>query len=346
MVYLLAIAALGLVALLLTNRKPKAPEERPNRPPSDSFKHDVVPPVSAAKAAELSLPKQEVPTEDTSNESVKEGDTQEPPKERIVKTKNEAAKLRQRGDHKGAYKASKFLPPIKKGYQIFLKNMGITGLGYRREDAVAFIDDMNQALRLEREPDNSQDENAIKVIGLGDSGEYFLGYLPRFAALQIVKTDSFNAVYGRLVRAYRGTDDYIEIQLQIVGLKEKKQEFDAFAKGLPAQGHQKEYLTYWNIPFDESLTVGEAESIVHNHSEETRKDTKAWSEFQDYLKIIEDFEDDDNQESYGLAEVPRDVLIKTLRELRMELGSYEAISDEPDVLVERILEKHPELAIS
>ena len=344
MVYLLAIAALVLVVLFLANRKPKGTEDMSNRTPPDGVKQVVEVLGSGGASIEMHAPKP-VTKQNLTEEPEEKNVTQESPQERLVKPKNQATKLRQRGDHKGAYKASKFLPPIKKGYQIFLQNMGITGLGYRREDAVAFIDDMNQALRLEREPDNPQDENAIKVIGLGDFGEYFLGYLPKFAALQIVKTDSFDAVYGRLVRAYRGTDDYIEIQLQIVGLKEKKKEFDAFAKALPAQSVQKEYLHYWKIPFDESLTVGEAESIIFEHSEKARKDINAWSEFQDYLRIIEDFEDEDNQESYGLTKVPRDVLIKKLHELRIELGSYEAISDEPEILAERILEEHPEFSI-
>lgn len=344
MVYLFAIAALVLVVLIFAKRKPKGTEGMSNHTPPDGVNQVVEVFGSGGASIEMDAPKP-VTKQDMTEELEERDVTPESPKERLAKPKNQATKLRQRGDHKGAYKASKFLPPIKKGYQIFLQNMGVTGLGYRREDAVAFIDDMNQSLRLEREPDNPQDENAIKVIGVGDFGEYFLGYLPKFAALQIVKTDSFDAVYGRLVRAYRGTDDYIEIQLQIVGLKEKKKEFDAFAKALPAQSSQKEYLNYWKIPFDESLTVGQAESIVLEHSEKTRKDINAWSDFQDYLRIIEDFEDEDNQESYGLKNVNRDVLIKKIYELRVELGSYEAISDDPEMLVERILEEHPEFSI-
>lgn len=259
--------------------------------------------------------------------------------------KNEATKLREKGDHRGAYKASMFLPPIKKGYQIFLQNMGVKGLGHRREAAIAFIDDLNQTLRLEHEQDNPQDENAIKVIGLGDAGEYFLGYLPKDAALQIVKTKCLEAVYGRLVRAYRGTDDYLEIQLQIVGLKAKKSEFDAFAKKLPAQDSHKEYLKYWSIPFDDDLNVGDAELKISEHSSKARLDAKAWEEYITYQNLLDVFDDESQREYYGIQEVPRAVVMTTVKAMRDELGSYSEVADDPDAIAQRVLEEHPELAL-
>lgn len=259
---------------------------------------------------------------------------------------NEAAKLRRRGDFSGAYKASKFLPPIQKGYQIFLQNMGVTGLGYRRADAVAFIDDHNQSLRLEREPDNSVDRNAIKVIGIGESGEYFIGYLPKDAAAQITETNSFDSVYGRLVRAYRGSDDYLEIQLQIVGLKEKKEAFDAYAKNLPANESQKEYLTYWNLPFESELTTGLAQNLINEHMLTNRNNAAGLQEFRKYQEIIEEFQDEDQLEYHELKEVPRQVLIHTLTSLKEEVGSYEEIYDDLEMLADRIREAHPELALN
>ena len=259
--------------------------------------------------------------------------------------KNEATKLREKGDHRGAYKASMFLPPIKKGYQIFLQNMGITGLGFRREAAIAFIDDLNQTLRLEHEQDNPQDVNAIKVIGLGDSGEYFLGYLPKDAALQIVKTKSLNAVYGRLVRAYRGTDDYLEIQLQIVGLKTKKSAFDAFAKKLPALDSHKEYLKYWSISCDDDLTVGDAEQKISEHSSKARLDANAWQEYITYQNLLELFDDESQREDCGIQEVPRSVVMATVKAMRDELGSYSEVAEDPVSIAQRVLEDHPELTL-
>lgn len=259
--------------------------------------------------------------------------------------KNEATKLREKGDKRAAYKASMFLPPIQKGYQIFLQNMGITGLGNRREEAIAFIDDLNQTVRLEREPNNAQDANAIKVIGVGKSGEYFLGYLPKDAALQIVKTATFDAVYGRLVRAYRGTDDYLEIQLQIIGLKDQKKIFDAFAKQLPANDSQKEYLTYWGIRFNSELTVEEADNRIAEHSRKARLEPAAWKEYTTFLNLLEGLEDENQREYYGIKEVPREIAIATINAMKDELGSYEEVAEEPEAIAERILETHPKFAL-
>ena len=344
MMYFLAIAAVGLVLLVFFGSKKSRQVEAVKHSALEDDRLNTSEPkldVSANHAEQLGnivseknfSPKTvaaEVPHQRSAAENQK---------------KNEATKLREKGDHRGAYKASMFLPPIKKGYQIFLQNMGVKGLGHRREAAIAFIDDLNQTLRLEHEQDNPQDENAIKVIGLGDAGEYFLGYLPKDAALQIVKTKCLEAVYGRLVRAYRGTDDYLEIQLQIVGLKAKKSEFDAFAKKLPAQDSHKEYLKYWSIPFDDDLNVGDAELKISEHSSKARLDAKAWEEYITYQNLLDVFDDESQREYYGIQEVPRAVVMATVKAMRDELGSYSEVADDPDAIAQRVLEDHPELAL-
>lgn len=344
MMYFLAIAAVGLVLLVYFGSKKNRQAEVVKHSASV---HDRLntPELELIDSANHAEPPENIVVEKNSlPETVAAEALHKRPAAENQK-KNEATKLRERGDHRGAYKASMFLPPIKKGYQIFLQNMGIKGLGFRREAAIAFIDDLNQTLRLEHEQDNPQDVNAIKVIGLGDSGEYFLGYLPKDAALQIVKTKSLDAVYGRLVRAYRGTDDYLEIQLQVVGLKTKKSEFDAFAKKLSAQDSHKEYLQYWSIPFDDHLTVGDAELKISEHSSKARLDAKAWKEYITYQDLLDVFDDEGQREYYGIQEVPRAVVMATIKSMRDELGSYSEVADDPDAIAQRVLKEHPELAL-
>ena len=344
MMYFLAIAAVGLVLLAIfgSKRNEQAEVVKHSTLEKDGLNTQEPEVIVSRTGAEPS--KNIIREENFSPETVLAEEPHEGPTAENRK-KNEATKLRERGDHRGAYKASMFLPPIKKGYQIFLQNMGVKGLGFRREAAIAFIDDLNQTLRLEHEPDNPQDADAIKVIGLGDSGEYFLGYLPKDAAQQIVKTQSLDAVYGRLVRAYRGTDDYLEIQLQIVGLKAKKSEFDAFAKKLPAQDSQKEYLNYWSIGFDDQLTVGDAELKISEHSRKARLDAQAWEEYITYQNLLDVFDDESQREYYGIQEVPRAVVMATVKAMRDELGSYSKVADDPEAIAQRVLEDHPELTL-
>lgn len=348
MMYFLAIAILGAAFLWWAAGKSQEREIEAKRAAAEKERIEMAARESAeqARLAQLLAQVNHVPKVEPINPVKVEETNVEPIAVRAKKKiKNEATKLREKGDRRGAYKASMFLPPITKGYQIFLQNMGITGLGYRRQEAIAFIDDLNQTLRLEREHDNPKDENAIKVVGLGDAGEYFLGYLPKDAAVQIVKTDSFDAVYARLVRAYRGSDDYLEIQLQIIGLRTKKTEFDAFAKNLPAEESHKEYFKYWGIPFDLQLTVGDAELKIAEHSRAAQLDAVTWQEYKTYQKILDIFEDENQREYFGIKEVPRAILMATVNTMKNELGTYEEVDDDHDAIAERLIKEHPDLAL-
>ncbi|HQS26680.1 MAG TPA: hypothetical protein PKX95_05525 [Limnohabitans sp.] len=342
--YFLAIAAVGLALLVFFGRKKSHQVEAAKH--SDLEKDRLNTPNPEFKvSAKCTEPPEKIVSEKNLSPQTEAAEVPHQRQAAENHKKNEATKLREKGDRRGAYKSSMFLPPIRKGYQIFLQNMGVKGLGHRREAAIAFIDDLNQTLHLEHELDNPQDANAIKVIGLGDSGEYFLGYLPKDAALQIVKTKCLEAVYGRLVRAYRGTNDYLEIQLQIVGLKAKKSEFDAFAKKLPAQDSHKEYLKYWSIPFDDDLTVGDAEQEISEHSSKARLDARAWEEYTIYQNLLDVFDDESQREYYEIQKVPRAVVMATVNAMRDELGSYSEVAEDPDAIAQRVLEDHPELTL-
>jgi hypothetical protein len=147
------------------------------------------------------------------------------------------------------------------------------------------------------------------------------------------------------VRAYRGTDDYFEIHLQIVGLKAKKSKCDSFAKKLPAQDSHKEYLMYWSIPFDDDLTVGDAELKISEHSSKARLDAIAWEEYITYQNLLDVFYDESQREYYGIQEVHRAVVMAAVKAMRDELGSYSDVADDPDAIAQRVLEDHPELTL-
>lgn len=127
--------------------------------------------------------------------------------------------------------AAQLPEPIPPGYQIYCKDPSLAGSNYRRVDKLRFAESSGQTLRLEREPDNPKDPNAIQVIGDCIDDDYVIGYLPKQIAKQITNAGLFDVIKPRLCRIYIGErgDGYVEIQYQIVGPKSSKQQFDAAA---------------------------------------------------------------------------------------------------------------------
>jgi hypothetical protein len=82
-------------------------------------------------------------------------------------------------------------PEIPDGLQIFEERLEVAGIGYRRDEARAFASGRGLTLAFDREPENQQDRNAIKIIGqrktLFGSKRYFIGYVPRHVAAAIVE---------------------------------------------------------------------------------------------------------------------------------------------------------------
>lgn len=97
---------------------------------------------------------------------------------------------------------TRFLPPIPKGYQIFSRE-AVAGIQHRREDAQRFARSSSQTLALERELGNPHDANAIKVIGLSQGARFFIGYVPKETAEQIVGSALMDSVQPRLTQIYR-----------------------------------------------------------------------------------------------------------------------------------------------
>jgi len=78
-----------------------------------------------------------------------------------------------------------------------------------REDSVkGFIEGSARKVRLEPEPDNAYDPNAIRVMGIwkegGEEKEGMLGYIPKEIAADIEQDD----IVGCVNTVYRGTEDY------------------------------------------------------------------------------------------------------------------------------------------
>lgn len=121
--------------------------------------------------------------------------------------------------------------PIPEGFQIYAKELPLAGSKYKSNNKIEFATGKYRSLRLEREPDNAKDPNAILVIGECTDDEFELGYLPKDLAAQIAKSNLFSVVQPRLLRVYVGDrgDGYVNIQYQLIGPKADKPRFDAAA---------------------------------------------------------------------------------------------------------------------
>lgn len=234
-----------------------------------------------------------------------------------------------------------FLEPIPAGFQIYAERMPIAGIHLRKSEALNFAKAKNQELKLQREPDNEHDSNAIKVIGISGPNEYFIGYLPKELSEQLVLTGLFDSVLARLARIYVGRDDFLDIQYQIVGPKSSKKQFDDFLNSQPADSLQKEYFKFFGLPISRGLTTTQADQMIFEHTKKCPADEV--SEWEAYKNIVDEFEDKDFRESYELKKVSKTVLQDAIKQLKMEGKTYQYLESNIDELVAKILLLRPEL---
>ncbi len=121
-----------------------------------------------------------------------------------------------------------FRPPIPKGMRIFTSTE-IVGIAHYRGDAIKFVNEKGQRLRLAPEPTNQNDPNAIRVTGLsiaaGRENTRVLGYLNRILARTIISGGFVNEVLPRLWSAWVSSQDFVNVELDLVGPKPRFEEF-------------------------------------------------------------------------------------------------------------------------
>jgi hypothetical protein len=242
-------------------------------------------------------------------------------------------------DSQGSGKS--FLPPMPTGYQIFAKNLPVAGIQHRKDEAIRFAKSSNQELSLQREPSNGFDKNAIKLIGLSGSTQYFIGYLPKELSAQIIATGMFEIVKARLGRIYINNNDYLDIQYQIIGPKADKKKFDEFLSNQPADSSQKDYLKFFNLAIPKGLTAGQAEQTISEHRKNSKPEEQ--EEWYGYTNILEDFDDKDFRDGYDLKKVSQAVLTEAINQLKAQGKTYKYLSDNIEEVAEKIIELKPDL---
>ena len=241
-------------------------------------------------------------------------------------------------------KAQSFLPSIPKDYQIFTSNILVAGITFRNSDALRFINGSEQTLELERELNNPHDKNAIKVIGITPSSRYFVGYVPQEVSEQIIETGLLDKIKLRLARTYQGDNGYIEIQFQIIGLKELKKQYDAFLENQPADVSQKEFYKFFDLPIPKGLTTAQAaKTIVELRKKLKAEDASKLEQYDAYTSILEEFDDNDFREGYEVKKPGKAVLNDALNQLTQEGKDYAYLSDNIQEVVDRVIKLKPEL---
>lgn len=237
--------------------------------------------------------------------------------------------------------AENFWTPLPKGYQIFVNYLQIEGVDYRKEDVLKFAKSVHQALALEREPNNEFDSNAIKIIGQCNDGNFFLGYVSKGIANQIIKTNLFEHIEPRLVRIYVSRFNFIEIRYQIIGLKSHKIQFDDFVNNQSMTNRQKDYCNFFKLLHSKKTTYGEAKKMIEKDSKiRTENELSEWHSFE---CILDDFDDKDFREEYGIKKVNRKDLLQTIDFLTAKGKTYNHLEANVDEIVDEILFKYPHL---
>lgn len=244
--------------------------------------------------------------------------------------------------------AQSFSFPIPKGYQIYINNPAIAGLSYRKEDALKWASADNQDIQLERESGNQHDSNAIKVIGTTKKNNYFLGYLPKELAENLVETETFDIVKARLIRIYVSETGFIDIQYQVIGPKTHKAKLTNFDlekqkeqdQG-PASADQKIYIKFFNLSITKGMKFGDTEKIIKVHR--TNASQSEIEEWDNFLQIEEELNDRDVREEYGIKKVSTTLLGKAILELKNQGLLMEELVDDIDVVVEKLIELKPDL---
>jgi TM2 domain-containing membrane protein YozV len=162
-------------------------------------------------------------------------------------------------------KTKQFLPRYSDDYQIFEARLEVAGVVHRKEAALRFARGDGQALKLQSEPSNRYDRNAIRVIGVwsdssGREKNTHVGYLEKDLAKLLTQNDYLSRVLPRLESIFLGghSDGWVGIYFQILGPKRELAEYRALwrAQGKVAEGRSTEAKTR------------EAETVLYNDDEE------------------------------------------------------------------------------
>jgi hypothetical protein len=105
---------------------------------------------------------------------------------------------------------------VPAGFRLYASGLRVDGLHYRRAAAQDFARCRQISIELEPASKNHRDADAIKVIGIGKSRRYFIGYVPRDASARIAESGLTNDVRAQLEYISQASDEVIAVHFQLI----------------------------------------------------------------------------------------------------------------------------------
>lgn len=224
-------------------------------------------------------------------------------------------------------------PPDSSVYQTTL----VSGIFFRKSDVRGFFEGSDHRLEFEREPSNKHDKNAIKVIGISSQKRFFIGYVPKEYATQIVDASLDGIVHPRLRRIFCNSQDFYEVRFEIVGPSNLKKQYQEALNNKPADFYQKTYYKFFKITIPAKLTYSQAKKFISEHEKKMQDERPSeLEEYEAYVNIFEEFEYYDFRKTFEIKKPTRKLLMDALDSLVNEGHNYKQLNIDIDFVCDRL----------
>jgi len=118
---------------------------------------------------------------------------------------------------------------VPDGYRIFEREFPVAGVQHHKQNFFKVVKSGNVDFRMQAEPSNQHDPNAIAVFGARKSlfgrVEKKIGYIPAEIASQLGDAELTGQVVLRPKSLYISDDGYIDLKFDLLGPKELYEQY-------------------------------------------------------------------------------------------------------------------------
>lgn len=244
----------------------------------------------------------------------------------------------ERVEHDSQYfhKSQNFSPDSSPDSSVYQTTL-VSGIFFRKSDVRGFFEGADHRLEFEREPSNKYDKNAIKVIGISSQKRFFIGYVPKEYARQVVDASLDGIVQPRLRRIFCNSQDFYEVRFEIVGPSKFKKQYQDALNNKPADFYQKTYYKFFKIKTPAKLTYSQAKKFISEHEKKMQVERPSeLEEYEAYVNILEEFEYYDFRKTFEIKKPTRKLLIEALESLANEGYNYKQLNIDIDFVCDRL----------